>query len=73
MEIHEIQIEASKKIILLTYLTSKHQSDFDNDESLWGLFENMTYQNIYIMVSWPYIKEKGNDDAWIARNFNEFN
>ena len=24
MEIHEIQLEAAKKLVLLTYLTSKH-------------------------------------------------
>lgn len=30
------------------------------------------YQNIYNMVCWPYIKEEGNLDTWIAKNLDEF-
>lgn len=71
-EIHEIQIEAAKKLTLMKILIGG--ASYNTDQLKEGTnFSQSPYSNIYMMVNRPYIKDKHlSFDSWIAKNLDEF-
>lgn len=69
-EIHIMQIEAAKKLILLHQLNTKDK-DFYEDE-IKELFLNNAWQSVYVMTCRGYMKEKRlQDSQWIEKSIEE--
>lgn len=71
IEIHQMQIEAAKKLILINQLLHKDKDMQDDD--IKSILSSNPFQAVYMMMCRNYAKDKRMTEfGWIDSNFEEF-
>lgn len=70
VEIHAMQIEAAKKLLLLHQLLNKDKDLYEDE--LKELMQNNPWQSVYMMTCRPYMRERRiSDPQWIENSIEE--